>query len=102
MRHTAYILYNMAQKDIFDPLFYQNLEKEYQFVQANKVLRKSTHTLTTTARHCFGALYSYYKMNCGSLDGILFWEEKLESNTELTTCEEVLQLAKAFNLNRQL
>lgn len=34
------------------------------------------------ARFAFGALYGYYKSNCGTRFGVDFWESKLEDHID--------------------
>jgi hypothetical protein len=52
-KNCAYVLYNMVKQDIYDPYLFQKFENEYH----------SMSTYHLVSRHCFGALYAYYKSN---------------------------------------
>jgi hypothetical protein len=49
----AYLLYNMIKKDIYDPSLFEKFEANYRLVEIKHL----------ETRHCFGALYAYYKSN---------------------------------------
>lgn len=54
------------------------------------------------SRHCFGALYAYYKSNQGSQAGIDFWEAQMERKGDNLHVHEVIGLLEAFRHSRQL
>jgi len=49
----AYLLYNMIKRDIYDPSLFEKFEANYKLVEMKYL----------ESRHCFGALYAYYKSN---------------------------------------
>jgi hypothetical protein len=76
------IFYNMAITDHFDPKIFKELENQY----------KLSDVKWLEARHCYGALYGYYKTNQGSRYGIDFWEALMEDRLELLHVQEVCGL----------
>lgn len=92
LNKMAYILYNMAVADLFDPLIYEKFEKLYS----------TTSQKSMSGRYAFGALWAYYKSNQGSLYGIDFWTSKLQDNIDDMRVQEVNRLLEAFRDNRQL
>lgn len=92
LKNQAYLIYNMAVKEIYDPLIYEKFE-------ANMKTTSSQHL---AARHAYGALYAYYKSNQGTRFGIDFWESTLEDHLSMLHAQEVWQMLVAFRDNRQL
>jgi hypothetical protein len=90
LKDQAHILYNLAQKEIYDPSVFEKFEKVLK-------LSSSTHM---NARLCYGALWAYYKTNQGTRFGVDFWEAKLEDNIEGLHAQEVHGLLVAFKDNR--
>ncbi len=67
LRNIAYMLYHMAKRDMYDPDFIRKMENESLINSSNKV----------EARHCFGALYGYYRLNQGNISCIRMWEDRM-------------------------
>ncbi len=65
------MLYHIAQREIYDPDLFANLEATYQEITSNVM----------TSRHAMGAVYAYYRSNQGTKFGVDFWEDHLEKNS---------------------
>lgn len=92
IKNMSYILYNMVQRDIYDPSLFEKFEAQYKMLDAKHI----------ECRHCFGALYAYYKSNQGSRYGIDFWEALFDQRLSILHVQEIAQLLEAFRHNRQL
>lgn len=92
LRNSAYLLYHIARKDLYDPDLVMKLESQYRLVASTSM----------TARHCMGALYGLYRLNQGTAHGIEFWEEKMEELAPYLHVQEVCELMEGFALNRTL
>lgn len=92
LKTISHLLYNMEVANIYDPEMYTLFEAYYRTSQDTKYV----------ARHCFGAVWAYYKSNCGSQFGLDYWEAKLEEKVEDIHCQEVHELMVAFRHNRKL
>jgi hypothetical protein len=68
LKTMAHLLYNMEKADIYEPSVFERFET---FLKANE-----DKNLVT--RHAFGAVWAYYRSNCGSQFGLDYWEAKLE------------------------
>jgi len=90
LNKMAYILYNMAVADIFDPLVYEKFESHYS----------TTSNKHMSGRFAFGALWAYYKSNQGSLYGVDFWTSVLQDHVSDMRVHEVTRLLEAFSENR--
>lgn len=53
-------------------------------------------------RHCFGALWAYFKSNQGTRFGIDWWTSQLEDRIDGMHAQEVHQLLEAFRDNRSV
>lgn len=53
LKDMAYILYNMVQDNIYDPLVFEQFEKQYRTVNGKQM----------SGRIAFGALWAYLKGN---------------------------------------
>ena len=82
----------MEKSGIYDPEVYQKFEAEYSYIFSVSMITRQT----------FGGVWAYYRSNAGSLEGIEFWENKLEEDTSKIHFFEIIELLEAFNLNRQL
>lgn len=60
----------MVNDKIYDPEVFEKFEAKYP-----DLINKQIYS-----RHAFGGLWAYYKSSLGSIEGIKFWEELLESN----------------------
>lgn len=56
LRNVAYLLYHLAKKDFYDPDFILKMENESRLATSTQM----------EARHCFGGLYGYYRLNQGT------------------------------------
>lgn len=92
LKNVAFILYNMIKADHYDPGIFSKFEEHY----------KITEQKWLESRHCFGAVYAYYKSNQGSRYGIDFWEAQLDQHMETLHVQEIVALLEAFRCNRQL
>lgn len=91
-RNICWLLYQMAREKYYDPEFIGNLETAYNHYTSTKI----------TPRHAFGALYSYYYLNQGSVEGIKYWEETMEDNLDGVHLRDITDLVVAMNVNHQL
>lgn len=71
-------------------MIFQKFEESYKTASSDNL----------EARHCFGALWAYYKGNQGSRFGMDWWTSKLEDNLDGMHAQEVHQLLEAFRDNR--
>ena len=92
LKDRAHLLFNMAKKDIYDPVIYEKFEQTY----------KTTTNRKLCARMSFGALWAYYQTNMGTRFGIDFWESQLEDDLNEMHAQEVHELMQAFRKNRTL
>ena len=53
IRNQAFLIYNMFQKKIYDPMIYEKFESQLRMANKNQI----------TARHAYGALVAYYSSN---------------------------------------
>jgi hypothetical protein len=90
VKNMAFLLYNMVYRDIYDPKLFEKLEGFYKTVEIKHL----------ETRHCYGAVWAYYKSNQGSRFGIDFWEALLEKNLETLHVQEIVSLLEAFRHNR--
>lgn len=82
LKNIAYVLYNMVQREIYDPSLFEKFEQTYKLAEPKWL----------ESRHCFGALHAYYKSNQGSRYGIDFWEAQLDKHLETLHVQEIVQL----------
>jgi hypothetical protein len=92
LRNSAYLLYHISKKDLYDPDLVMKLEGQYRLVTST----------TMTARHCMGGLYGLYRLNQGTQAGIEFWEEQMVPLAEYLHVQDVCELLEGFSLNRTL
>lgn len=86
------MLYNIDIEDMYVPHLYAKFESQYRMAGEDHL----------TSRHCFGALHAYYRSNLGSQYGIDFWEAQMERRINGLHVQEIIELCKAFEGNRQL
>ena len=82
MKNQAYLLYNMCLADNYDPILFAKFEE-------SRDMASSEHM---TARHCYGALYAYYKTGMGTQAMVDKWESLLEDHIDGMKAQEVVGL----------
>jgi len=92
LKTIAHLLYNMEKADIYDQSIYTKLEHFY----------KTNEDKNLVTRHAFGAVWAYYRSNCGTQFGLDYWEVKLEEMIDNLHCQEIHELMVAFRGNRRL
>ena len=92
LNRVAYILYNAAKAGAYDNEIFVGFERELSS-QKNRYIE---------SRHCFGAVYAYYRSMCGTQFGLDFWLSRYEENQETIKVFEVTELLRAFDMNRKL
>lgn len=81
----------MTKVNIYDPIVYEEIERRmYKFKDG------------FDPRFAFGCLVGFYKSNCGSPDGIKFFEAEIIRTKEYISDQEAFELIVAASHNTQL
>lgn len=91
-RQMSFILYNMAKEGVRDRKVYINFERLYGLIKADKMY----------PREIFGGLYGCYMQNLSSLEGIQFWENRMNEIEWKLHAREIAELLQAFLHNELL